>query len=55
MRFQKIDLLRDPTLKKVKSLKATVRIDNQIIQLVDRRYWKSSTFSELGDGKRDSR
>ena len=29
----KIDLLRDPTSNGVKSLKAMVRIDNQIIQL----------------------
>ena len=33
VRVQKIDLLRDPTSNKVKSLKAMVRIDNQIIQL----------------------
>ena len=32
-RVQKIDLLRDPTSNKVKSLKAMVRIDNQIFQL----------------------
>ena len=30
---QKIDLLRDPTSNEIKSLKAMVRIDNQIIQL----------------------
>ena len=33
MRVQKIDLLRDPTSNKVKSLKAMVRINNQIFQL----------------------
>ena len=48
MRFQKIDLLRDPTSKKVKSLKTMVRIDNQIIQ-------KSGIFSELRDDKKYSR
>ena len=31
--IQKIDLLRDPTSNKIESLKAMVRIDNQIIQL----------------------
>ena len=30
---QKIDSFRDPTLKRGKSLKAMLRIDNQIIQL----------------------
>ena len=33
IRVQKIDSIRDPTLNRVKSLKAMVRIDNQIIQL----------------------
>ena len=33
VRVQKIDSIRDPTLNRVKSLKAMVRIDNQIIQL----------------------
>ena len=33
LRVQKIDSIRDPTLNRVKSLKAMVRIDNQIIQL----------------------
>ena len=33
IQVQKIDLLRDPTSNRVKSLKAMVRIDNQIIQL----------------------
>ena len=33
IRVQKIDSIRDPTLNCVKSLKAMVRIDNQIIQL----------------------
>ena len=33
VRIQKIDSIRDPTLNRVKSLKAMVRIDNQIIQL----------------------
>ena len=33
IQVQKIDSIRDPTLKRVKSLKAMVRIDNQIIQL----------------------
>ena len=33
MRVQKIDSIRDPTLNRVKSLKAMIRIDNQIIQL----------------------
>ena len=33
IRVQKIDSIRDPTLKRVNSLKAMVRIDNQIIQL----------------------
>ena len=31
---QKIDSIRDPKLNRVKSLKAMVRIDNQIIQLM---------------------
>ena len=33
IQVQKIDSIRDPTLKRVKSLKAMVGIDNQIIQL----------------------
>ena len=33
IRVQKIDSIPDPTLKRVKSVKAMVRIDNQIIQL----------------------
>ena len=33
IRVQKIDSIRDLTLKRVKSLKAMVRIDNQLIQL----------------------
>ena len=33
IQVQKIDSIRDPKLKRVKSLKAMVRIDNQIIQL----------------------
>ena len=32
IQVQKIDSIRDPTLKRAKSLKAMVRIDNQIIQ-----------------------
>ena len=33
IQVQKIDSIRDPTLNRVKSIKAMVRIDNQIIQL----------------------
>ena len=33
IQVQKIDSIRDPTLNRVKSLKAMVRNDNQIIQL----------------------
>ena len=33
IRVQKIDSIRDPTLKRVKSLKAMVRFDNQLLQL----------------------
>ena len=33
IQVQKIDSIRDPKLKRVKSLKAMVRIDNQIIKL----------------------
>ena len=33
IQVQKIDSIRDPTLKRVKSLKVMIRIDNQIIQL----------------------
>ena len=35
VRVKKSDLLRDPTSNKVKSLKAMVRIDNQIVQLTE--------------------
>ena len=35
MQVQKIDSIRDPKLNRVKSLKAMVRIDNQIIQLTE--------------------
>ena len=50
IQVQKIDSIRDPTLKRVKSLMGMVRIDNQIIQLtVDTG--KSSFFPKLVDGE----
>ena len=33
IRVQKVDSIRHPTMKRIKSLKAMVRTDNQIIQL----------------------
>ena len=54
IRVQKVDLLQDPTSKRVKSLKAMLRIDNQIIQLMVES-GRPSLFLNLGDDKRNNR
>ena len=54
IRVQKIDLLQDPTSNRVKSLKAMLRIDNQIIQLTVES-GRPSLFLKLGDDKRNNR
>ena len=51
--LQKIDLLRDPTSNKVRSLKAMVRMDHQIVQLTVFLNWM--TTKEIIDKSKKAR